>query len=345
MERATASAQSNGDGLFRDGLGERRLVRDATGSIRELLCLRAELADVPAFEFALRERAGRLASFRHPYFVPIRTVERLAEPAYPLGIVSERFNGIRLPQLYARLASRSLRLNIDAVVFLLRQLLPAVATFHDTHRDVSHGAIAPERILFTANGRLMITEYAVGGALEQLRYTRQRYWRELRAAVPHDGMVRFDQRTDVAQLGLLALSLILGRTLRDDEYPERIGDVVAAAWAAVPAGGLEPVPPTLRDWLVRALQIDTRRSLATVAEASAAFDQAADVTEYPGDAESVEAFLAAYRAGEPAPSAPGTGGGRETIGIVPSAPSTSAAPSPSPSGPAAPPSLNGASRL
>jgi len=41
---------------FRDGLGERTLTNNAAGDPIEALCLRRELAVVPSFEFALRER-------------------------------------------------------------------------------------------------------------------------------------------------------------------------------------------------------------------------------------------------------------------------------------------------
>src|SRR5207247_8370190 len=65
---------------FRDGLGERRRITQAGGDTIELLCLRRELTTVPSFEFALRERASRLASFRHDAFAPVRSIDRLSEP-------------------------------------------------------------------------------------------------------------------------------------------------------------------------------------------------------------------------------------------------------------------------
>jgi hypothetical protein len=53
-----------------------------------------------------------------------------------------------------------------------------------TSRDSLHAAIAPERLLVTPNGRLLVVEYVMGAALEQVRYTPDRYWHELRIAVP-----------------------------------------------------------------------------------------------------------------------------------------------------------------
>ncbi|MGE3512618.1 MAG: hypothetical protein AB7N65_27455, partial [Vicinamibacterales bacterium] len=302
MEHLAASPPSADDGLFRDGIGERRLLRDGAGRAQELLCIRAALADVPAFEFALRERVSRLATFKHPYFVPVRAVERLDEPAFPLGLVSDRFNGIRLSRLLPRAAARGVPLDIDTVVFLLRQLVPALAAFHLSHREMAHGALSAERVLFTANGRLMVAEYALGSALEQLRYSRDRYWRELHVATSQTpSPSRLDQRTDVLQLGLVALSLVLGRNLRDEETG-RIGDAVAAAWAVLPQGGFEPLPPALRGWLARALQVDPGRSFSTAVEASDALEMLVSTLEYPGTSASVDTFLARYRAVDAEPA-------------------------------------------
>lgn len=299
MQPAGSSAASAPDVVFCDGLGERRLIRDRSGTVRELLCIRAELSATPLFEQALIDRFRRLSSFRHPYFVPACAVERLPDAARSLALVSERFNGIRLTQLLPRIAQRGVRLDIDTTVFWLRQLLEALARLHESSRALAHGALGPDRVILTSNGRLMVTEHTLGAALEQLAYPADRYWRELRIPLLRSSQVRrLDQRTDVAQVGVLALSLVLGRLLRDDEYPKRIGDLVAAAWAAVPAGGFEPVPPALRQWLARTLQLDPGRSFGSADEASAELDRVGEAIEFPGSPKSVDTFLDRYRAGE-----------------------------------------------
>lgn len=298
MDLAGASATPETDVVFRDGLGERRLIQDLAGTKRELLSIRRALADVPAFEFALRDRTRRLSSFRHPYFVQVRSVERFSDRA--LTLVSDRFNGIRLAQLFPRVAQRGVRLDIDTTVFWLRQLLEAVARLHESYREIAHGALGPDRIMLTSNGRLMVTEYVLGGALDQLEYSPEQYWRELRIPVLHrpDGRRHLDQRTDVAQIGVLALSLILGRTLRGDEYPRRVGDLLASAWAMMPTGNFEPVPPELRQWLARTLQLDVGRSFASADEASRELEHVCTTIAFTGSARHVEAFLERYRSGD-----------------------------------------------
>lgn len=295
MDRAAASVPHLEETPFRDGLGERHQTTDAAGVVRELLRLRPDLTQVPAFEFALRERVSRLAEFRHPYFAPARAVERLVDGDATLGLVSDRLEGFRLSDLFARAAVRGLNLDINAAVCLMRQVVPAIARFHEACRDVAHGALGPERVVLTANGRLMVTEDALGAALEQLHYSQERYWRDLRIAVPRSaGLPQFDERTDVTQIGVIALSLILGRGLREDEYPSRIADVVHSAKAIAPKGGFESLPPGLRTWIMRALQLDVRHSFATIAQANDELERVLAEIEYPGLPASVEAFLIRY---------------------------------------------------
>src|SRR5262245_28162988 len=297
MERAAVTATPPTASAFRDGLGERRQITDPTGKDTiEFLCLRGELAAVPSFEFALRERVSRLTTFRHPQFARVRSVERLPDPDSTLAIASERVVGVRLSDLLMSSEQRRLGLDITASLHLIRQLVPAIVAFHESAREIAHGTIGPERLIVTPDGQLVVAEYVLGAALEQLRYTRERYWTELRVAMPSSaGLPRFDQRGDVTQIGVVALSLILGRSMRLDEYPNRIADVVASTWAVSPRGGLEPLPSGLRSWLGRALQLDARTGFTTAQEARADLDKVLAEGDYLASADNVAAFLARYR--------------------------------------------------
>ena len=260
--------------VFQDALGERRRL-DANGvDPVEVLCLRGELTAVPSFEFALRERASRLAAFRHTYFGRVRGVDRLNDPGATLAVVSDHTRGLRLSTLLAESGPRPIRIDVTVALHFIRQLVSAVAMLHESARDVAHGAIAPERIVVTPSARIVVVEYVLGAALEQLRFSRDRYWRELRIPLPSSpGLPRFDHRADVTQIGVVALSLVLGRMLRDDEYIANLPDVLASAWAISPKGGLEPLPSALRGWLSRALQLDPRQSFASAVEAKAELEK------------------------------------------------------------------------
>src|SRR5260221_562544 len=130
---------------------------------------------------------------------------------------------------------------------------------------VFQDALGERRRLETPGARLVVVEYVLGAALEQLRFSRDRYWRELRIALPASpGLPRFDHRADVTQIGVVGLSLVLGRMLREDEYVAHGAELLASA-STMPSkgGGLEPLPAGLRSWLSRALQLDARQSFAS----------------------------------------------------------------------------------
>ncbi len=307
MERAAASSFTPAAVAFVDGLGERHNILDPTGSeTLEVLCVRDELAAVPSFEFALRERVSRLATFRHSSFVRVRAVERLTDRHATLAVVSDATTGTRLSDLLTQSADRRLNLDINSALCLIRQLVPAVTALHEHARDIqgfAHAALGPERLIVTPDGRVLIVEYVLGAALEQLRFSPDRYWHDLRLAVPRTASLpRFDHRVDVAQMGIVALSLILGRLVRDDEYPGRIGDVVASTWAISARGGFEPLPPGLRGWLGRALQLDPRTAFATAAEARAELEKLLGDSEHLAAPASLEAFLGRFHAAERSPS-------------------------------------------
>jgi serine/threonine protein kinase len=284
---------------FRDGLGERRIIRDSAGASVEVLCLRKELAAVPSFEFALRERITRLAGFRHAYYGRVRGSERSTEFDHALTIASDATPGIRLSALLDTAHEQRLPVDLDVALCLIRQLVPAVAILHETARDVAHGALGPERLIVTPNGRLLIVEYVLGSALEQLLFTRERYWSELRVALPRvAGLPRFDHMADVTQIGVTALSLILGRTLADDEYPLRIGEVLATAVATNARGEKLPLPSGIRSWLQRALQLDARSSFPSAIEARAEFERVLADSGHEASPQSLDAFMKRYQANE-----------------------------------------------
>ena len=304
MDRSAAPACFVDDQPFSDGLGERRPIVGPNGRQScELLCIRAELSAVPSFEFALRERLGRLSSFQHASYARALSVERVRDGEGSLGLVSERVEGIRLSVLITRAARRGLNLDINAAICLIRQLVAAVSALHSGWRDVAHGAVGPERIVVTQSARLILTEHALGSALEQLHYSQERYWRDLRIALPRSaGLPPFDHRADVTQLGATALALVLGRLIRDDEYPSKAADLVASVRAVSARGGFEALPPGLRSWMTRALQLDARQSFANAVEAQTDLERllgAADVErERSGQRNSLESFLARYEAAD-----------------------------------------------
>jgi hypothetical protein len=285
---------------FADALGERRQTTGTGNQPLDVLILHEELTAVPSFEAAVRERVDQLSAFQHRSFARVRGVGRLAKAPSRLAVASDHVAGTRLSELLGIAEKRLIPLEISATFCIMRQLVPALAALHEKAPDVAHGAIGPERILVTADGRVVIVEHVLGAALEQLRFSHDRYWKELRIPLPlTGGLPRFDRRGDVTQIGAVALALVLGRPLGEDEYPSRISDIVEGV-RAISATGLETLPAPVRSWLSRALQLDPRRSFATAIEAYTDFEAIAQ-NEAQGR-EALAGFLAQCRSTNPAPN-------------------------------------------
>ena len=234
-----------------DELGDRLLMFDnSSAPSLELLRFRPTLTASPGFEVALRRRVERLSHFRHPSFATVRAVEYLGD-GEGLALLSNHTPGKRLSDVLQDARGPAF------ATALIQQLTPALDDLREYGEGSGHGALAPSRIVVTPEGRLMILEHVLGPALERLQYSTSRLRTELGIAVPpaataHD---RLDSRTDYFQLGLIALSLLLGRRLSPDESQENIAALLAQA--ARTADRESPgLFRGLRVWLERALQLD-----------------------------------------------------------------------------------------
>ena len=297
MDPVIARAPSTGPALFEDGFGERRLALGVNGDHFEVLTLRDELTASAVVEAALRDRANRLGDFQSEHFGRVRGVERAGKAVPRLMVVSDHVPGVRLSTILAAAETHLLPVEMHAALCLLRQLVHAVAVLHDKAPDVCHGAIGPERIIVTPNGRLVLVEYVLGSAIEQLRYSNKQYWQGLRVPLPKTfGMPHLDRRTDVTQVGATALALILGRPLADEEYPAQISDMTADALALSPEGALEPLPLPFKVWLQRALQIDSKTPFSSAPEAWAELDRVLHYSDPIAEIEALKVFLSRYHA-------------------------------------------------
>jgi hypothetical protein len=269
-----------GTPCFEDGIGRRwRSFDPADGEIETLLLCPA-LAEAESTEAALIERAAQLATFSHPAFVPVRRIERAAGTVSTLAIVSAAVPGMRLSEVLRNAQARQVPPDLDAACFILAQVVTALADLHRHSRDLSHGAIGPERIVIGQDGRAVIVESVLAPMLEQLQLSRTPLWTEFRVPVPPvAGTVRFDQVTDVMQLGVLALALVLGRPVRRDEYPNRLHELMLEAAAPGAPADRQPVLRSLRAWIHRTLQLEPRSAFRTASEAAPALE--AVLTEGP----------------------------------------------------------------
>ena len=297
VDPVIARVPSTGPALFEDGFGERRLALGVNGDQFEVLTLRDQLTQSAVVEAALRDRIARLADFQSEHFGHVHGVERAGKAATRVMVVSDHVPGVRLSKILAAAETHLLPVEMHAALCLLRQLVHAVAILHDKAPDVCHGAIGPERIIVTPNARLVLVEYVLGSAIEQLRYSNKQYWQDLRVPLPRTfGMPHLDRRTDVTQVGATALALIIGRSLADDEYPSQISDMTAGAVSLSPDGALEPLPLPLKVWLQRALQIDSKTPFSSAPEAWAELDRVLHYSDPIAEIEALKLFMSRYSA-------------------------------------------------
>ncbi|MCC7126802.1 MAG: PEGA domain-containing protein [Acidobacteria bacterium] len=236
-----------------DGLGPRTASTDAaTGEPVELLELSAELALHTPFATALTERVTRLSAVRHASYVHLRRVDRPNMDR--LVVVSDATPGHRLSDVLDAAAGE--RPPIEAVVALLRQLLPAVSLFSRHNRAHALGTIAPERIFISSPARVVIADSAFGAALDLLQLSPVDAWQRYRVAAPSSiDPVTSTTRADATAVGVVALSVLLGRRLTTNEYPAALPALIADARER---HGDEdhPLSSVFARWLRRALQLE-----------------------------------------------------------------------------------------
>jgi PEGA domain len=253
-----------------DGLGDRLLMFDnTTAPSWEILRFKTSLARDPKFETALRHRVERLSTFQHPAFPVVRPITELGHED-GLAVVSTYATGVSISEGLKKPRSASF------AVRLLRQVVPALAALQQHAPGIAHGALTVDRLILTADGRLMIREHMVGSAVDSLQLSRARLWADFNLLAPpsSSNIPALDERCDVVQVALVVLSLMAGRRIGPDEYPERTRDLLEEIGGRV----LWQEPElfaSLRRWLERALQIDAQ-PFRSASDANAALGQLQD---------------------------------------------------------------------
>ena len=269
-EPAAAQEPSRTAGLA-EPLGERYLMFDpAAGATFEVLEFRPEFA-TPAFEAALRERVDLFFPITVPSLETGYTVERRKGA---LMLVSKQMSGRRLSELLERAHGAGFALE------LIRLVTPVLAEISRTGESLSHGMLSADRIIVSRDGRLVVVEPVLGSALATLSRSRNQLI-EMGLAIPAakpGEPIALDGRSDLTQLGFLALSLLLGRRLNPADYPDKISGLLDEF---VIHAGSPMLAAKLRTWLERAMQL-SQRAFATAADAEAALAELPDHLDLPG---------------------------------------------------------------
>jgi hypothetical protein len=240
-----------------DGFGDRLLMFDNTDTeAMETLRFHADLVDTPGFEQVLHERVHQLSRLSQAAFPVVRAIERF-ETDGSLVLVSNYVPGKRVSALLAEARLRK-GFHPAFVTWVVSQVIQPLAVLQSEH-DAAHGALTAERVVLTTDGRVRIVEHVLGSALQHLGRTPERLWREFGVVAPvNGGIPRLDATSDVFQVGVLALSMLLARRVTPADLEHRLGFLLDE-WskAASPRGRLFGDP--LRLWLERALQVEECR--------------------------------------------------------------------------------------
>lgn len=267
---AVASLTTSASG-FRDGLGERAVAFDrASGRMFEVLQLRPELA---ALHTIIGARIELLTLFHHRRCVRTHGLTRIPGDARAVA-VSDYVAGPRLSELLELARERQEPVDINAALYLIRRILPALIALHESG-GVAHGTFGADRVAITARGRPVIVESVFGSAIESLELAPHALWQQMRIAVPWGASaVRCDMQTDILQAALLTLALILGRVVQPSEYPDRLRALLDEATEITPLGLQRPLAPALRAWIERSLRLDPSRPFQSLADARRALEAA-----------------------------------------------------------------------
>jgi serine/threonine-protein kinase len=280
---------------FADELGDRQLAFDhATATSLEVLRFKKEIGDSKEFEIALRSRVEAFRDLEHPSLATVRSVERMDGEG--LVLVSKHVTGRRVSELVTKARGPVFALE------LIRQVTPALATLQLAADGVSHGALSADRIVVTRDGRLVVVEHVLGSAIESLGLPRQRLI-DFGLVVPAgQEPIALGPRSDMIQLGFIALSLLLGRRLEPAEYPDQ---VPALLDEFTKSSGSTIVSGKLRSWLERALQTSDS-PFARARDAHDAFDDLPDDVDLQAaeTSRTLLAFPSGEAAASPAPHVP-----------------------------------------
>ncbi len=239
-----------------DGLGRRVLAFDReTGVMLERLVLRPELS---AFEAAIKERVDLLAAIDDERFARPGAVQRDQETG-ELSVVSEFVAGSRLADIIETAEEGALIPGVDVALGFLLEALPAISTFHNV-TGFAHGLIEPSRMVITPGaGQIVFLDPSYGSVVERLALSRTRLWSELGIAGPAAGLVRLDIAGDISQLALTAVMLVIGRRLRESEYPDGLPSLVTEVAEVAQIRGSHLFATSLQRLLQRSLPLPGRR--------------------------------------------------------------------------------------
>lgn len=241
------------------------------------------------------DRVGRMATLRLARVVPVRNIEVAPDDLTGFEIVSDYVPGNRLSDILAAAGAGRVVVSTDAALHIVRQVLGALAALHQS-RAVTHGAMAPERLIVTPKGHVVIADCVFGLAIERLNYSRARLWNDFQIPTPPGTDVpQFDQQADVVQVGFIAMAMLSGRPYDASEDSGRCSSLLDSLRLIEEGSARAPIPKALRVWLSAVLRIEKASGFATARDAQLALADALATRRWPASAENpIKALVETY---------------------------------------------------
>ena len=268
MKVAHLSERAEDHVVFSDGLGVRVRALSEAGEPVQRFTLHTAFTPV---QQAVQDRVTRLVNLHHVKFGRIRGFEKAPKGGAPVIVMSD-VEGRRLSDVLLLAGHGLVTLDAGPALQITREVLAALTVLHDS-RNVTHGSLAPERVVLTPHGRAVVVEHVLSQALDKLQLPRHQLWRDWRIATPPAaGPVRFDARTDLAQVGLLVLALVLGRPIEEEEYPHHLRGLLPQVQNRLGRSAASRIARDVQSWLERLLPIESRNPFTAVKDAQLAFE-------------------------------------------------------------------------
>lgn len=170
------------------------------------------------------------------------------------AFIKEYVPGFRLSELLY--GEGPVRLNINAVLFVFRELCSALGDLYAQSADKGtfNGLIHPANVIFTENGKIRIDNYFLGTILARSSSTREDhqecYGRFLLG--DEQGRARFDKRVDLIQMGCLLFEMISGRRLDRTLPASDLPSLLERTSLINAFSGEEPIPDEIRTYVLKA---------------------------------------------------------------------------------------------
>ena len=254
---------------FKDSFGEREHGIDADGSPIELLRL---LRDFSSVDGAIAERVTKLKRVDLPAVGRSYRVENDDDKRRPRSVlVSERIPGVRLSEIIARGSSKGVVPDIGASLYVMRRLYAAAQKLRKVS-GLDHFILAPERVVVTPRGEVVIVEVALAAGADALAAAGS-IPKSLKLAYIESSSKKHGLRLDIARIARIGVAMLVGRAVDASDTIDALSPILGELndVAAIRAG--DAFSAALRTWLEQALTIEAGVSFDDFAAASAALDQ------------------------------------------------------------------------